>query len=79
MWYIHICVCVYTTSSLPTHLLIGTSDVSFYVQATFFFFGCAGSSLLHRLFSSVASGGSSPAAVHCLLTVVSSLVVERGL
>ena len=42
-------------------------------------FGCAGSSLIPRLYSGVASGGYSPVAVGGLLIVVASLVAENWL
>ena len=41
-------------------------------------FGCAGSSLLHRLFLAAVSGGYSLVAVHGLLPTVASLVAEHG-
>ena len=45
----------------------------------FFIFGCAGSSLLCRLFSSCCERGCSLVDVLGLLIVVASLVAERGL
>ena len=44
-----------------------------------FVWGCAGSLLLHGLFSTGASGGCAPVAVHRLLIVVASLVAEHRL
>ena len=44
-----------------------------------FIFGCSGSSLLCRLFSSCGEGGLLFIAVRGLLIVVASLVAERGL
>ena len=41
----------------------------------FFGFGCAGSSLLHDLFSGSGERGHSPEAVHRLLTAAASLLV----
>ena len=43
------------------------------------FFGCAGASLLHGLFSSCSEWGLLPVAVCGLLNAVASLVVEHGL
>ena len=43
------------------------------------YFGCAGSSLLRRLFSSCREWGYSLVAVHGLLTAVTSLVAGHGL
>ena len=50
-----------------------------YIKLYLFVFGCAGSSLLCGLFSSLASGGSSLAGVHEWLIAVASLVEEQGL
>ena len=44
-----------------------------------FFFGCAGSSLLHGLSLVVVSGGYSLVAVRRFLKVVTSFVMERRL
>ena len=49
------------------------------LKISIFLFGCARSSLLHGLSSSVASGGRSPGAVGRLLVVVVLLVMERRL
>ena len=45
----------------------------------YFIFGCAGSLLLHGLFSSCKKWGYSPVTVLRLLIAVASLVVEHGL
>ena len=44
-----------------------------------FIFGCAGSSLLHGVFSSCGGQGYSLVVMHRLLIAVGSLVVEHGL
>ena len=44
-----------------------------------FFFGCAGSSLLHGLFSVVVSGDYALVVTCGLLTAVASFVSEHGL
>ena len=55
-------------------------SLSLFLKCCLFIFGCAGSLLLHGLSSPVAvSGGYSLVAVHGLLIVVASTVVEHGL
>ena len=79
MWYIHIYVCVYTTSLYPficrlaLRMFLSMFKQHFFkILAVLDLHCCTG-------FSLVVSGGSSLVAVHWLLIVVSSLVVEHGL
>ena len=50
-----------------------------FIYFTYFIFGCIGSSLLHRLFSSCGKRGLDSVAVRRLLIAVASLVAEQGL
>ena len=54
-------------------------DTVLFCFFVFLLFGCAESSLLHRLLSGCARGGSSPVAICRLLIVMVSLVAEYGL
>ena len=72
--------CTYTTYSMHNRNLF-----SFFFPFSFFFFnnfiyffGCAGSLLLHRLFSSVARDSYSLVVVCELLTVVAPPGAEHG-
>ena len=53
--------------------------VSFFFKFHLVVFGCAGSSLLHRLSLAATNEGYSPAVMYGLLTAVASLVAELGL
>ena len=55
------------------------TDFIFLLILYLFIFGCAGSSLLHGLFSGCSDGGYSLAVACRLLTVVASLVAEHSL
>ena len=64
---------VFLIVCLNTNTLIPCCFVFF-----FLIFGCAESSLLHRLFSGCVSWGCSLVAICRLLIVMVSLVAERG-
>ena len=66
---------------VPTGLFIQTLVCFIYLFVCLFLvFGCAGSSLLHRLFSLVVANGDCPVVVgHRLLIVVASLVGDHRL
>jgi len=72
----------YATAAWPTQMFSNPHnalELKLLFKFFFFIFGCAGSSLLHGLFSSCSKGGSFLAAACRLLIVVASLVVEHGL
>ena len=50
-----------------------------FILHVLFISGCAGASLLHGLFLTLASRGCSPGVVHSFLIVVASLVAEHRL
>ena len=71
-------LCWFDFGTLLLLFEVSVSLLLFFLTFHLFIFGCAGSLLLHRLFSRFGSGGHSLVVVLGLLIAVASLFAERG-